>query len=514
MYNETLWKAWLERELKNYSQTSENKRKYLKKGYQHFDNRYWLPEKHQELESLIKNGLKYFNKTTKNTEYWSFSPFIKTLIKTPRFKYQEEIGDYALETKIRPISYAAHIDSLIFSYYSFAITNLYEEYIKKNSFDTCVLAYRSNLGLCNIQFAKEVFTYIQNKGECTAIALDIKGYFDTIGHSILKNNWKKIVGGNLPEDQYKIFHSLTQYSYVVKSHILRHFKVRKKRNEKEKPNLLQYIPGDSKSEKLKTLKKAQLIVSNDKPIKGIMRGIPQGSSISSLLSNIYLLDFDRELNALSIEESFLYRRYCDDILIVCDSKDSSRLMDKAISLLQQQYDLFIQDKKVDVIDFKLNSKGVLRAFSRKKIEAKGNLPDETRYYKPLQYLGFEFNGQDITIRASSLSRYFRKSKDKIRKTIANAYSKNAKGDKVFLQNLLHRTTHLGKRNFIKYALNASLATYQNSKNEIKEGMDSLAIRKQLSRHVNHIYRTLVHKNEQRFAYKSKNKDTVTYKKIV
>jgi len=43
-------------------------------------------------------------------------------------------------------------------------------------------------------------------------------------------------------------------------------------------------------------------------------GIPQGSALSALLSNIYLVDFDEYMFKLGQTIGFIYRRYCDDIL--------------------------------------------------------------------------------------------------------------------------------------------------------------------------------------------------------
>ena len=107
------------------------------------------------------------------------------------------------------------------------------EYIKKYEFDHCVTAYRNDLGKkCNIQFAKEIFDIVRtdysNNG-CSALALDIKGYFDNIDHSILKNLWMRLIErDSLPEDQYKIFRSITNYSYVNLKSFLNHFNIEKK----------------------------------------------------------------------------------------------------------------------------------------------------------------------------------------------------------------------------------------------------------------------------------------------
>ena len=45
-------------------------------------------------------------------------------------------------------------------------------------------------------------------------------------------------------------------------------------------------------------------------------GIPQGTPISALLSNVYLLDFDSVMFAFVRALGGLYLRYCDDIMIV------------------------------------------------------------------------------------------------------------------------------------------------------------------------------------------------------
>src|SRR5690606_38664854 len=103
-----------------------------------------------------------------------------------------------LETKNRPISFASHFDALLLSFYSFYLSQKYQKYIREKGFDPCILAYRNDLdSKCNIQFAGEVFqeikTRLKSDEEYTAIAIDIKGYFDTILHTDLKQRWKKIL---------------------------------------------------------------------------------------------------------------------------------------------------------------------------------------------------------------------------------------------------------------------------------------------------------------------------------
>jgi hypothetical protein len=222
-------------------------------------------------------------------------------------------------------------------------------------------------------------------------------------------------------------------------------------------------------------------------------GIPQGLAISALLSNVYLIDYDEMMVKRAESEGFYYRRYCDDILIICDKDQAEALQQLAMREITA-YHLGIQEKKTDLILFQTNSKGIIRAFNWRKIlderPAKWTEKTEQKYYKNLQYLGFEFNGQKSYIRSSSMSRYARKMHRRVAKTVYMAYSENAKGDRIFRQQLYHRYTHLGKRNFPRYAYAVAKPYYKNKKGVKKEGMDSPAIRRQLSGHWSRMTDTL------------------------
>lgn len=500
------WTEWSKMELANYKTQNTDGvlyKKYLKKGYIHLDLRFWFPERLNEIRNILENKL--VRTSNGKDHYHAFTPFIKILLKTPRYKYQEALSKYKLETKIRPISFASHIDSLIYSFHSFVLSSKYESYIKKNKFDECVLAYRRDLdGLSNIQFSKEVFDHVKNRKVCSAVALDIKGYFDSINHRILKQKWCEVIGSKLPEDEFRIFKSLTQYSYIKRDSILK--KYNHSSSDKLPETYLDLVPGKKTHKKYQRLRDDKLIVTNDQrgnvfdePV-----GIPQGSGMSAVLSNIFLIDFDKEIFKKSQDENFIYRRYCDDILIICSNEQAISLQNFLIQKIKSEYDLTIQERKVELIEFNYNSKGQIRAYNKKRIiNDSVSYPYTDRYYKPLQYLGFEFNGKDILIRPSSLSRYFRKMKRRIVKTVAMAYSNNSKGTKIWKEQIFHRYSHLGKRNFISYALTASKESYTNSKGQIKVGMNSNAIKRQLSRHFSILVKSIEEKSQQRYKYKTR-----------
>jgi hypothetical protein len=502
LFSEELWERFVKK-------TAENRESFELKTYPHLDPYFNFLKNSSDIRKLVSDP--------ELIARHSFLPFVKILTKTPRFRFQENEKSYGLETKIRPISFASHFDSYIYSFYSFAMTERYQDYIRKRGFDSCVLAYRSDLdGKCNIQFAKETFDSvrekIKKKGACTAIALDITGYFDNIDHIILKEKWCKILDlAALPKDQYKVFQSLTRYSYINRDSILKHFKIdlKKKGNWNSMLDLIPDILAGSKfKEKFDLLRKRNLLTVNKPKVslsgKKSFRGIPQGSPMSAVLSNIYLIDFDEKIFKLSSELGFIYRRYCDDILIICDTEKNS-LINEIIIKEILEYELVIQPKKTEIIDFRKTVSGKMRGFNQKKtsgIATVINDKNEKLYYKNLQYLGFEFNGESIYIRPGSLSRYFRKMKGRIIKTIVMSYSDKSQIEKILKRQIFERYSHLGKRNFLSYAMKASKKRYYSKTlKTYREGMDSMSIRRQISAHFAILEKEALTKSNARFKYK-------------
>jgi RNA-directed DNA polymerase len=331
-----------------------------------------------------------------------------------------------------------------------------------------------------------------------------------INHVKLKEKWIKVIGDNLPPDQFRLYKALTEYSYVNRNSILKKYEINLEKLKKDSiyiASLFQLIPGKQYHEKFQKLRDDKLIVINNKPKNepDVRKGIPQGSGMSSVLSNIYLIDFDKDLSIRAKNGEFFYRRYCDDIVIICDSDKAENLKNEIIEKIDKECLLEIQDKKVELTEFRPNSVGKIRAFNKKKQYKLGiahtNEKNEKLFYKSLQYLGFEFNGQDIHIRASSLSRYFRKMKGRIIKTVLMAYSDNSKSNSIWKKQIFEKYSHLGNRNFLTYAYNASKEFYKNSNGVQKEGMNSSAIKRQLSRHFTILQNTLNSKNNQRFKNK-------------
>lgn len=81
-------------------------------------------------------------------------------------------------------------------------------------------------------------------------------------------------------------------------------------------------------------------------------GLPRGLNISSILSEIYLKDFDLEIKRM--QGIFYYARYIDDIIIFCTSKSARDCVKEHAKKMLEELHLFLNKKKVKEWDY--NSK--------------------------------------------------------------------------------------------------------------------------------------------------------------
>ena len=305
----------------------------------------------------------------------SFYPFIHDELVVRRYKPKER----RTVKKIRDISYAAHMDAHIFSYYSYLLSVIYEGKLISLGLKDSVIAYRS-LGKCNIHFAKEAFDAIVRIGECHVIAMDVEKFFDTMDHAQLKSRWCDLIGVSLlPDDHYTIYRNITRYSYVERKEIYRMYKKRSKAAIASKrlctPEQFQ-----------RRIREKRLINTNTNK-----KGIPQGSPISAMLSNLYMIGFDENIQRIVNAHGAYYRRYSDDILVIipinCQIDFAQIITDEL-----KKYLLESSDEKTVISEFRYDSNGILNAD------------------KPVQYLGFTFDGIRRLIRSTTLARYHRRMK--------------------------------------------------------------------------------------------------------
>ena len=174
-------------------------------------------------------------------------------------------------------------------------------------------------------------------------------------------------------------------------------------------------------------------------------GIPQGTPISATLSNLYMIDFDVAARAYCNSIGGMYRRYSDDILVICSPDDASAA-EKKISELMAKEALELNPAKTERTSFDAGA-GVVPAG------------------RAAQYLGFTLSPDGAAIRASSLSRQWRKMRRAMKRTrkVAEAAIAAGKADKAFTKRLHRRFTALQFRNFSSYARRGAVAFGGGSK---------------------------------------------------
>lgn len=423
------------------------------KGYTHFSKKIHSEEQEKFIRSYVKN--------TAAIARHSFYPLIHRVMKQRRFKdvgakdedghsirahkYVDEHGILKSTIKERQIYYATHLDAQIYSYYANEILGkMYENHLRDNpELAKCICAYRripsedGKRNKYNVHFAKDVFDYIKNKGECTAIGFDVSKFFDSLNHSYLKKAWCRLLETCLlPSDHYNIYKSLTMFSYVEFDHLLKEFRIP---HEKElRRNDVQSFCDNPKEFRERVRDKGLIKKNPYRDAHKKIMGIPQGTALSAFLANLYMLEFDTSMfNFIVGTHKGMYRRYSDDIVVVCSSENKQEVEEFVISLINQ-FHLVIQTEKDVTSNFKKNQLGVLEVD------------------KPLRYLGFEFDGQRPLLKSSSLSKFYRNLKVVVK---IKAEKARKKGEKIFKTDIYRRFSHLGgkrrKRNYISYAFDAA-----------------------------------------------------------
>lgn len=363
----------------------------------------------------------------------AFWPLISYEIETSKIKEDVATGELMSKDKIRNIAYAAHSDSHILSYYCSELAAKYELAISERRIGSAVLAFRS-LGKNNIDFAKLAFEEISRQGDCTAIAFDITKFFDSLDHSLLKRRWRELLGASeLPNDHYAVFKAIAKFSKVDRNALFLTLGISAHNPRNGGRRICE--PADFRSK----VRDANLINTNQEVF-----GIPQGTAISALLSNIYMLEFDSAALAFASEVGGAYMRYCDDMLFIVPTNASEDVQVFAETEIKK-LKLDINPDKTDICDF---------------VKVAGTNHLSTK--RPLQYLGFLFDGRRILIRSAAFAKFSNRMKRAVSLAKKTMRSRNASRlasggveRQLYLKKLYSRYSHLGGRNFLRYGYRAA-----------------------------------------------------------
>ena len=351
-------------ELKEWKERNAKARKYA-----HFDEKVSL----DNVWTYISNS--------DNIKKHGFYPFIHYEKVFNKFEKDNSKGH--IKEKTRDLCYSAHIDRYIYSYYSFLLNQKYNMYLKERNMDMVAVAYRDNLKMNNIHFARRAFDFIKDAQECFVIIGDFSHFFDNLDHRYLKKMLCSVLGVSyLSDDYYAVFKNITKYSVWELVDLLEINGLKDNEDDINKLNTKQ-----------KVLSKAELKKYKSKYIKKHIDdyGIPQGSPISAVLANIYMLEADEKIFQLVCKYSGLYMRYSDDFIIVLPQISDEcfeTILKDTLTIVNSIPNLILQSEKTQIFRYQ---SPMLTSCSSLYLEGGSNGKNE------IDYLGFSFDGERITI---------------------------------------------------------------------------------------------------------------------
>lgn len=440
----------------------EEKDWFKVKGYLHLDKKL-SRERRNKIEKYISNS--------KNIASHAFLPLIYKTVSQRRYKvvdytsdgkairrHKTKKGTQTKSTKKeRPIHFASHIDAQIYSYYAneILLPAFEQKILNEPGLSDCISAYRkvpkeNNKGnKCNIDFAADAFNEIKKRKNCIAIAVDITSFFSTLDHKILKKRWAEVIDqSHLPNDHFNVFKSITKFRYIN----LKDFHYNKKGFDERKLSELRnkgiQALIESPNELKRLIKNKEIRVRKNQfhNKKKELIGIPQGLPISAILANIYMYQFDKlALKELIKKRNIFYRRYSDDIVIVCQEKEKEYVLDFLRDNLQgENIKLGMAKEKTEIALFKEE----VIAGNRRQQVYRMTHDGKLKFNVPFVYLGFEFYGYQCLIKSKNVATFYRNMKQVIRKKSRRADSQieSLINDKkiIYKTSLYRQFTHKGK----------------------------------------------------------------------
>lgn len=421
--------------LQDFFMELSEKPQWLKnRGYLHITPKIDVSTQSREIVSKVSNP----NFVSKH----AFFPLIHTNIKERKYKKHPDNSTLRAHSyfyknkhqktaKKRPLHYATHIDALIYGYYAELLQNLYENKLKSiTGLSDSIIAYRkisvskeNTRGKSTINFAKESFKEIEKRAspDCIVLMFDIKSFFSELNHDLLKKAWRELLNSEpslrsakltLPPDHYNVFKSATKFSYILLDELRMKPHNKHKRNgfdEKKLSDIRKNYGIECFFSSILDFKAAmeakQFTVYKKQFVKnGIQVGIPQGLPISAVLANLYLYKFDLAVLKKVVQDfKGFYRRYSDDILIICKPSEEEEIKNFIEEEIKKSC-LQISREKTETYLFKQFNFGI----NKTKLASIQILKNKCVIGKPLTYLGFEFYGNKMLIKSANLAKFYRR----------------------------------------------------------------------------------------------------------
>lgn len=176
---------------------------------------------------------------------------------------------------------------------------------------------------------------------------DFTDFFDNLDHIYLRKQLCDLLSvEKLPDDLYAVYKNVTRFSYVELQDLLvlngleDTPKGRKEFNDRSHERALS--PEEFRKNK-------NIVYTSPHP----KYGVPQGSPISAVLANVYMLTADRKLQEYVSSLGGFYMRYSDDFIVVIpQSTVDFSVHYKAIkSILDSVPHLELKDSKTKIFYF-------------------------------------------------------------------------------------------------------------------------------------------------------------------
>lgn len=355
----------------------------------------------------------------------SFYPFIHFEKKNSRYGKKGP-------KKTRELYYCSHLDRCVYQRYAFLLNYQYNIWACENNIDDVAIAYRDNLGKNNIDFAKDAFDAIRSFPQCFILVGDFTNFFDNLEHQYLKKMMCEVLGvERLPQDYFSIFKNITRFSSwdwkdIVKAagENIEERGIRKKINSKD--TVLNKEQFQKSKEDIK------------KNVSGV--GVPQGSPISAVLSNIYMIEFDKDIKRYVASKGGIYMRYSDDFIIVLPYERDTEIADFTRYIFS-----YVESMK-GLVDLQ---KGKTSCYTYK-----NEVVYEGDRLSSINYLGFLFDGKSIRIRPRAITKYYYRMRRKAH-TIGRSNWTSSKGRHISAKELYSiYSRNDEEQTFIDYAKKA------------------------------------------------------------